>query len=110
MPDCKYCGMPVTNGVVLHSECYAEITKRADELGEELTAAMELVHRRTAKIKALLAKDTNVPDKEVVYWIENQTTIECGKCHTEFTDEVTCCSIYGWPWNHCPKCGTRIEV
>lgn len=41
-------------------------------------------------------------------WIENQTTIECPVCGKEFTDEVMCCSIYGWPWRFCPKCGTKI--
>ena len=43
-------------------------------------------------------------------WIENQTTIECPECGQEFTDEVMCCSIYGWPWSHCPNCGAEMEL
>lgn len=48
-------------------------SKRADELGDELTAAMDLVHKRDEKIAQLkadlLAKDKNVPDRKIGDWI-----------------------------------------
>lgn len=79
MPKCKCCGERVVNGVVHHSECYEELSKRADELGEELTAAMELVRRRNAKIKELVAHVTDIdvgdkweremPTESGWYWV-----------------------------------------
>ena len=43
-------------------------------------------------------------------WISDLTTIRCSKCGGEFSDEVMCCGIYGWPWMFCPKCGEKMEV
>ena len=41
-------------------------------------------------------------------WIEHHFTIECSKCHTEFSDEVMSCEQYGWFWERCPKCGANM--
>lgn len=56
MPNCKCCGKPVINGVVLHSECYDR-----------------------------LAKDTNVPDKNVGEWISVEERLP------EFGERVLVC-------------------
>ena len=43
-------------------------------------------------------------------WIEQYTEIKCSCCGSEFTDEVTCSEIFGWPWEYCPKCYARMKV
>ena len=51
---------------------------------------------------------TSVTGTSVGEWIEDHTEICCPACGKRFTDEVTCCDIYGWPWRFCPGCGNRI--
>lgn len=43
-------------------------------------------------------------------WIEHYTEIKCSCCGAEFNDEVTCCDVFCWPWDRCPKCGARMKV
>lgn len=43
-------------------------------------------------------------------WIENQMTIQCPLCGKDYSDEVYCCDNFGWPWNYCPACGSKLEV
>jgi len=61
--DCTGCGYGCdTNGLPRNrdllndaADAIEELSERADELGEELTAAMELVHKRNDKIEKLKA-------------------------------------------------------
>lgn len=65
----------------------------------------------SALMQTASAEDDRSLAELVGLWKEEYTEIKCSKCGHEFSDEVTCCSMcYGWPWEYCPKCGSRMEV
>ena len=53
-------------------------------------------------------RDGSMSNLVTAKWIEHHFTIECSKCHTEFSDEVMSCEQYGWFWERCPKCGANM--
>ena len=63
------------------ADAIEELSERADELGEELTAAMELVHKRNDKIEKL--KDA------VPHWISVEERLP------DYLDHVLCVNKFG---------------
>ena len=115
--DCTGCGYGCdTNGLPRNrdllndaADAIEELSERADELGEELTAAMELVHKRNDKIEKLKAAvphwisvEERLPEKDetvIVYysWI-GQSGTEYKEVSLATLDEIRYCGskLLGW--------------
>ena len=110
------------------ADAIEEQSKRADELGEELTSAMELVHKRNEKIEKLqsdlvtirnqlphwISVEERLPEKDemvIVYysWI-GQSGTEYKEVSLATLEEMRYCGnkLLGWmPLPEAPKEGTE---
>lgn len=89
-----------TERTILQAVQQVEVTVDRDEL----IAALKYDRDQYAKGY----RDGSMSNLVTAKWIEHHFTIECSKCHTEFSDEVMSCEQYGWFWERCPKCGANM--
>lgn len=127
--DCGYCMQTTQTGTDCvrrkAANVIEELSKRADELGEELTAAMELVHKRNEKIGELWTQlhvegrslideqsaATTDKDRGKGKWImskEFKGYAMCSCCKDAFVDPEWIAK--DGKWNYCQNCGARMEA
>lgn len=60
MKTCPYCKSSLTEGQIIHDACLQEVLHENKELGKELLAAVELIHKKNARIESLIGRTSNV--------------------------------------------------
>lgn len=60
MKSCPVCEGRLDDGQIIHDACLQEVLHENKELGKELLAAVELIHKKNARIESLIGRTSNV--------------------------------------------------